>query len=362
MPFYQNLHPERDQTDKRIVENLIRLRGALRKTDIPGRSLNDTLLVATWNLRDFDKPSFGFRSKEAFYYIAEIIARFDLVAIQEVYKDLTALNEVMRILGSDWDYIFTDATEGAQGNGECIAFVFDKRKVVFGGLAGELVIPPEDNKLVPQFWRTPLICGFRAGWAKFMICSVHILWGKTQGSKPPPERIEEITRLAQFLKKRTEDKTAWARKLILLGDFNIGKHGDATYKPLEEAGFIVPEHLKEVYTNITRDKQYDQILFRQLEDSLEFIKGGTFDYFEHVFREEDEPAYAAEIEAYRSKRTKSEPNDNPETSESEDKKRLAYYRKWRTYQMSDHLPLWVAFRIDFSDEYLERKLKPQTPT
>jgi hypothetical protein len=33
-----------------------------------------------------------------------------------------------------------------------------------------------------------------------------------------------------------------------------------------------------------------------------------------------------------------------------------YYRQWRTFQMSDHLPMWVEIGIDFSDAYLERKL------
>ena len=33
------------------------------------------------------------------------------------------------------------------------------------------------------------------------------------------------------------------------------------------------------------------------------------------------------------------------------------YEQWRTHQMSDHLPLWVEARIDYSDEYLEDKLE-----
>lgn len=363
MPFYQNLNPKDSIEDKRIVQNLMHLRTRL-EAEIPHKTLNETLLVATWNIREFDKPSFGSRLKESYFYIAEIIARFDIVAVQEVYKDLRGLDEVMKVLGSDWDYIFSDVTEGAQGNSECIAFVYDKRKVRFGGLAGELVIPPDkDNPTPIQFWRTPLICGFRAGWAKFMICSVHILWGKQQGKKVPKERIEEITRLAKFLKKRTEDQAAWARKLILLGDFNIGKQGDETFMPLQDAGFVAPEALKAVYSNVTQDKQYDQILFRELENSLEFIAGGTFDYFKTVFRIEDEPIYTPLMER---KQAQEQPLTQSETVQEEttqeeiaNKKEVAYYKRWRTYQMSDHLPLWVAFKIDFSDEYLARKLKSE---
>jgi len=31
-----------------------------------------------------------------------------------------------------------------------------------------------------------------------------------------------------------------------------------------------------------------------------------------------------------------------------------YMTSWRTFEMSDHLPLWVELKIDFSNQYLER--------
>ena len=31
---------------------------------------------------------------------------------------------------------------------------------------------------------------------------------------------------------------------------------------------------------------------------------------------------------------------------------MRQFNLWRTYQMSDHLPLWAEFRVDFSDDYL----------
>ena len=40
------------------AERLLRLRGQMR-AEIPARSVNDTLLLATWNLRDFDSNKFG---------------------------------------------------------------------------------------------------------------------------------------------------------------------------------------------------------------------------------------------------------------------------------------------------------------
>jgi hypothetical protein len=101
MPFYfpinNNFSPDESH---RAATNLISLRKQLRE-DLPARTMNNTLILATWNLRDFDSNKFGHgpRLKESFFYIAEIISAFDIVAVQEVNDDLTALHIVMRILG-----------------------------------------------------------------------------------------------------------------------------------------------------------------------------------------------------------------------------------------------------------------------
>jgi hypothetical protein len=41
----------------------------------------------------------------------------------------------------------------------------------------------------------------------------------------------------------------------------------------------------------------------------------------------------------------------------------SYGGDWRTYHMSDHLPMWIELRSDFSDRYLEniQKTKPAGP-
>ncbi len=144
MPFYQNLNTKTPQ-GQRTLKGLLTLRTKLQE-QVPAKTLEANLLLATWNIREFGTPKYGGRTQEAFYYIAEIISKFDLIAIQEVREDLSALDTLMKILGSNWEYIFTDVTEGSQGNGERLAFVFDTRKVKFGGLAGELVLPPSRQK------------------------------------------------------------------------------------------------------------------------------------------------------------------------------------------------------------------------
>jgi len=353
MPFYQALK-SKSKKNKRTISKLLQLRKHL-KNEIP-RKKEDSLLLCTWNIRDFDKPNHGIRELEALHYLAEIISHFDIVAIQEVYRDLTALKKVMNILGGDWDFICSDTTEGARGNNERMAYVFDKRKVKFGGLAGELVIPPMrrkvngkmTTKLVGQSWRTPMLCGFQSAWAKFILCSVHIQWGESTANSK--SRKDEIDHIAKFLKKRTEDPTSWARKIILLGDFNIFNKKDLTYKALEKQEFTYPKALENVYTkgsgtNAKNNRHYDHILFRQRPGGIEATDGGVVDPFQVVYTAQEEAEYKELM--LKPKKKRSDPD------------KYYRYKTWRTHQISDHKPLWVEFKIDYTDEYLEKLLSDQ---
>lgn len=319
----------------------------------------DTLLLATWNIREFDSPKFGKRMDEAIYYISEIIDRFDLIAVQEVHKDLTGLNRLMRILGGNWKFIFSDTTKGRKGNDERMAFLYDSRKVTFGGLAGELVLPPIEQpdgtlKPVTQLARTPFICGFKSGWTKFMLATVHIIWGKEEAE--PEVRINEIRQVAQFLYERTTDETAWARNLILLGDFNIFRPKNETFKELIKAGFVIPEQIQKLPSNAPRNRHYDQIAFRVRENSLERTgKAEVFNFYTTVYCDEDEALYAPHMPRYKNDH-KSRYEYKRDGTKRSDLGKTRYYRAWRTHQMSDHLPMWVELKVDYSDEYLQYKL------
>ncbi len=353
MPFYQQLS-NNSPAGKRTLERILQLRQQLDE-EIPQKTAEKTLLLATWNIREFDSPAYGDRINEAFYYIAEIVARFDLVAIQEVRQDLTALNQLMKILGGNWSVIFTDVTEGAKGNGERMAFVYDKRKVRFGGLMGELVLPPviikddQGNKIeqpAKQVVRTPLMCGFKVGWTDFILTTVHILYGEDKANNE--ERVEEISQVAKFLNRRSEDRNEWSRNLILLGDFNIYDTSDLTMKAITDQGFSIPEELHNIPSNAIKTKFYDQIAFKVRPEKFGTTgKAGVFDFYKTVFRIEDELLYVQEMgEAYQFKS-----DGKPRTNQS------AYYKTyWRTFQMSDHLPMWTELKVDYSDAYLENKL------
>lgn len=355
MPFYKDLNAT-TPAGKRTIERLLQLRQQL-DAEVPPKAAEETILLATWNIREFDSPAYGDRIPEAFYYIAEIIARFDLVAIQEVRQDLRALNRLMDILGGRWDCIFSDVTEGTQGNGERMAFLFDKRKVQLGGLSGQLVLPPlesrgQDGKTVyqpvSQIVRTPMMVGFRTGWTDFILTTVHIIYG--EGKANSPERIEEIRQVAQALKRRSEDAFEWSRNLILLGDFNIFDPSDQTMQMITEAGFSVPPELQRLPSNVQQDKFYDQIAFRVRPNRFGTTgRAGVFNFYKTVFRPQDEKLYVPEMGKGYQQTADGKARQNPGQY---------YLTYWRTFQMSDHLPMWVELKVDYSDEYLQKKLQP----
>lgn len=366
MPRYYPIKYWKDDVARgRVLNRLLALRAQLRK-DIPEHKSDGSLLLATWNIRDFDSNKFGHgkRLPESFHYIAEIISAFDLVAVQEVNRNLSGLKRVMKLLGDAWDYIVTDTAEGAGGNNERMAFLYDTRKVRFRNIAGEIVLPQgqkivsrkkvkddkdPDKKTIEeeeiQFARTPFMIALQAGWFKFNLCTVHIYYGAASGLKLN-RRIDEIKKIAKFFSKR-QDKER--EDYILLGDFNIVSPEHETMAALEKEKFRVPEDLKKEKTNLKGDKHYDQIALKVKDQRLEIGKSGVLHFNESVFRNQDFQAYSGKM-----------PKTNVQGLSLPQKRK--YYRdKWRTWQMSDHLPMWVELKVDFTEDYLRSLMADRVP-
>jgi hypothetical protein len=364
MPQYRLLRRFQNPERQRIVGNLQRLMTQLDR-DVPDKDSERNLLLATWNIRDFGKTNrrgFGPRLPETHFYIAEILSRFDFVAVQEV-NELDEWRTVMDILGPDWDFIATDVTDTKLGgNGERLLYLYDRRKVRFGNIAGEIVLPNDlliteategkggellDGK---QFRRTPFLTSFQAGWFKFDICTVHLFYGADSGPKLK-QRIQEIDRIAGYLAGDAERRAKAGRAMILLGDFNIVNPKHETMKALKAHGFMTPKALDRP-SNLDRTKYYDQIAFMTKPEVLEYIdrrsaqpknaNAGILEIFESLMRPEDFAEYAEAAKASPTGANK------PDAAALQD-----YYSDWKTYQISDHKPMWVRISSNDSAAYLE---------
>lgn len=330
----------------RTARNLIDLRASLDDPDaanyVPPKTTYERLLVATWNIQHFGSTR---RYEESFFYIAEVLSRFDLIAIQEVKQSLEDLETVRRLLGKWWRFIVTDVTAGDDGNEERLAFLYDTRKVRFGGMAGEMVLPPvedEDGNEVPahQLARTPILAGFRSGWFNFLVSAVHLYWGEDQADHPM--RVEEVNQFAQNLAGRVDEPGAWSRNLLILGDFNMFEPDGDAAAALTEAHFTIPHGRANLRaTNVGQEARfYDQIayLFADRQD-LEATRIGVVDPFDAVYTDEKFADYEAELR----KADGTLPADP-----------LSYYRHhWRRRELSDHLLLWAELPTEFANPYLQ---------
>lgn len=341
---------ERDWTSRRLLDLRAHLASPAPR-GVPRRTQKSSLIIGTWNLRDFDNNKFrhGPRRRESLHYIAEILSSFDVCAVQEINEDLAPLKDVIRLMGPGWDFIATDVTTGTSGNRERMAFVYDSRKVRFRNVAGEIVLPK--HALLPgeqQFARTPFLVSFQAGWFKFSLCTVHIYFGEeSKGSDGYQRRVQEIEYLAKEMAARAERED---ENYILLGDFNIKNPIDETMQALKGAGFQLPP--EQYPSNLLGTAYYDQIAFRTRKDELTFLASGAFNWGETLYRPEHYDHYAPALPArHRDLGTDGTPRDKGKDKEY-------YSERWLTWQMSDHLPLWVELAIDFSDAHLLSNLDP----
>lgn len=323
-----------------VAEDLVRLRRRLDhpQTGIPGKMTDRNLLVATWNIRGFgrlfesfdENPDSPKRNLRGMAYIAEVVRRFDVVAIQEVKRQTDCLRYLMKnFLGPAWEVVVSDVTIGDKGNSERLAYLYDRRRVVPSGLVGEIVLPPNPlGDPVEQFDRTPYICGFQAAGERFSLLTAHIRFGEK-----PSDRVEELRNLAAFtareIRDRARDEGAEEQNVIVLGDFNIDLRGDnPLFQAFVETGLFVPRQLRGLKTTSgKKEKFFDQIAwFMGPEFGLHFAdRAGVVDFTGAVYKD------------------------------------LTTHQM--SFRVSDHFPLWAEFLIDRSDQQLAEVLglNPEEP-
>ena len=307
-----------------VAQNLAELREDL-DAKVPFKELDRNLLIATWNIRGFgnftrkwmsDEKDSPRRDLHSIFCIAEILSRFDVIAVQEVKGNLRALRDTLKLLGDNWSMILTDTNKSDSGNDERMAYLFDTRRVQLSGLAGEIVIPNEwvndpEKVIREQFVRSPYAVSFRSGDKTFILVTVHIIYGKKS-----KDRVNEIHGIARWLNDWASDINAYDQNLIVLGDFNIEARGDRLAKTFLSDGLYIADELQSLSRSIfDATKYYDQIAWFNTADkkraklSLEFMSAGNYDFVNTALNNRD------------------------------------LTKQKLSFMISDHYPLWVNFRI-----------------
>jgi len=310
--------------DKNTAKGLSELRLRIAGAKIPPSIRDKSLNIATWNIRDFGKKR---RKKSSIHLVAEILNQFDLIAVTEVRKNLRDLARVMDILGPYWKVVFSDYIADWGGNWERVAYVYDKRAVVFTGLAAEVDGPRKKNKKTSEYeslvawWRKPYITSFRAGSFDFVLLTAHIRWGKSE-----KDRIAPLNLLADWVYKRHKSDSAFDKDIIVMGDFNIPTLGSKAFKAITSKGLQMPKSLKKIPgSNLAKVKRYDQILHLPKTAASFSDHGGILDFYTGGWKRLFPGLTLPKKQDY-------------------------------TWQLSDHLPLYVQVNTDLEDQQLEQIL------
>lgn len=259
----------------------------------------DRVSIASWNVREFgrytskwsagsgDTPKRDLRS---LLFIATIIERFDVVAIQELQGYTSALREVLRFLNAQaghdrWRVVASDANRNSDDEpDERLSYVYDSDRLALSGLVGEIVLPESyferisPERLLRQFVRTPYAVGFRPRFGSgngFILVTLHVAWGDKA------LREFEVRKIASWLDMWSRESQVWDVDIITLGDFNIDRITDVAYAPFA-ALLTIPAAMHTFPRTIFqsgKNKHYDQIAWIDNGHfSLAFEDCGWFDH------------------------------------------------------------------------------------
>lgn len=278
-----------------------------------------TLRVATWNIANLGEQD---REDDHLKLIAEVISWFDVIAVQEVKENSEHFKKIVGFAGSKYKFIFSDAA----GNNERMAFIYNGNKVKVLEEIAEYAIPPSDYGDIKitdvaatfnGFDRSPFLVSFAAGNFQFTLMTVHLYYGD-DSPKKLARRCLEVYAVARWADLRSKSKYTYngITDVFALGDFNLPKidKDDIIYKALVKRGLQLPDHTSLVYSNITNDKQYDQIAFLP-GSKARILKDGIF------------------------------PFDNKVFADLWDPQKPAAFRSYIRYYLSDHRPMWMELDI-----------------
>ncbi len=315
--------------DDLSIDTLKRLKlliDRIKESGVPSSTLDESINIATWNIRDFGKKP---RSDDAIVFIAQILYQFDIVAIVELRDDLGDFMRVLKRLGPNWRFVVSDWQGDYGGNWERTAFIYDRRMVEFTGLAAEA--QPDRKKYGSEYyskqswWRPPYMASFKAGSLDFIMMAMHTRWGETEGRK------KALASFGKWISDRWDDDAdkVFDDDLILVGDFNIPKIGDKFYKALtKESKLRMPGSLAGIKDTAASpgNKRYDQILCRSNADSpIKFSrKAGVTNFAKGNLMKKLFPNVTA---------------------------------RNLTWELSDHFPLWAQVYTGSRFQQLDRRLQ-----
>jgi endonuclease/exonuclease/phosphatase family metal-dependent hydrolase len=269
---------------------------------------NQTITIATWNIRDLSTNS---RSDFELLQISYILQNYDFIAIQEV-NDEEAIHRLvywLKVLDNSYGSLFSPPS-GTGSEKEHYTFLYRKKFIKWLG----------SSKLAEgDFARPPFLASFKAGNFDFTVISIHVCFGcNGLGEEGRRLEIQRLTSLYSNLLNGQE------KDILLMGDFNL-EPNDGAFLNLQTIDSTRP-----ILTCDTNEKcsQFSTTRETKLFDNMWFDRAHTNEYAnEHGIFDFDEELF-----------------EDPSGNSSD------YRERYARFAVSDHRPIWAIFRIDLMDD------------
>lgn len=303
-----------------MVATLENLQQGLDAT-IPPKRVGENLLIASWNLRAFagvtekwesgpeDTPKRDLRS---LLFIAEILSRFDVIVLQEVHRNSSAMEQLIAAMNQyqdRWGYMYSEMGH-ARRTDEQAAIVFDIRRIRPAGFQGPVsasTLDLEEYIFKDSLYVTPFAHSFDMRGISFTL--LRLLFN----SRMP--NVQGVPDILKKLRKWASEENAAGRSLFAVGDF--ADREDQVTELIRDSRLMPPAELENIInivadgTELHKVPFYDQFAwFSDAKNnpviSLQYTKkAGGFDFTKYMF-----------------------PN---------------LPIRQMTWRISDHVPLWAEF-------------------
>lgn len=265
--FFQHYELKRIDGGWQIIAKAPDSRRSRGSGALPPNQAGETLRIAAFNIQVFgnskvDKP-------QVMEVLAEIVRRFDIVAVQEIQSPsddlIPRFVDLINAAGRRYDYVISTRLGRASNNSEQYAFLYDQDTIEVDRNQLYVVDDPDD-----LLYREPLVGWFRARGPNpdeaftFTLVNMHI---------DPDDRDSELGILAEVYREvrndgRNEDD------VIMLGDFSAD---DRELTQVAQISDIAPL-IVGTNTNLGQSRQYDNLLI-QRQATREFTgRSGVFDF------------------------------------------------------------------------------------
>ncbi len=228
---------------------------------------NAQVSICSWNLKDFGTS----KSDKEISFIADVLKRYDIIAIQEVVagyggpQAVARLADELNLKGSKWDFTISDPTSSSAYKTERYAFLWKTSKITRKGNAWlekkyHLVIDRE------PYYMTVVIEGI-----EITLVNFHAI----TKSKQPETEVKYFKFLpANYLGK----------ELLFLGDFNLTQ-SHTVFNPLKSLGYrpVLVNQKTSLRTKcIGGDclaSEFDNIFYNA--SKVNFIRSGVIHFYEN---------------------------------------------------------------------------------